>query len=200
MKIDKYDMALANAATRDESRPILTQICFKDGRLAVSGGYILVCRKADTEKDDGFEGEVLIPAKMAKVIKPTDKKPARMTIKDKVITTTYYNESGKEVDPKLQFKADLNTEFPKFTELFPKGKKYYQYAIGIGLLRELISCLPKDGILRLGFMEDCISPMEFRVSGNVSADYDCARPIYGLVMPMVVPWDEPIWVNEKVDK
>ena len=193
MKIDKYDVALGNAAAQDDSRPALTQICFKDGTLAATNGFMLVCRKADIEDGDGFDGEVLIPAKMVKNIKSTPKKPAKMTVKDKAITATYYDKSGMEVDPKLQFKADLDATFPDASQLFPKGKKHYQCALGIGLLRQLLACLPKDGTLRLGFLEGGGMPMEFKVSGNVPADYDSDRPIYGMILPMFVQWDGDEW-------
>ena len=204
MKIDKYDMALANAAEKEESRPVLTQICFRDGKLAAADGFMLVCRKADVEKDDGFTGEeVLIPAKMAKQVKPTAKKPAKLTIKDKEITATYSGEAGRPMDPKLQFKADLNAEFPKYEQLFPKGKKYHQYAIGISLLRQLLSCLPKDGTLRMGFGKEVGDPMEFLITGGNCTDqaYDSDRPIYGCLMPMFVQWDGKEWqrANEEAE-
>jgi len=203
MKIDKYDMALENASAQDKGRPVLTQICFRDGKLAAADGFMLVVRKADVEEGDGFEGEVLIPGEQVKNIKPTAKKPAKMTLKDKAITVTYYNERGVEIDPKLVFRVDLDVNFPKYLALFPKGKKYYQYALGIGLLRQLLKCLPKDGILRLGFMEEPDKPMEFCVSGNVPPDYDFERPIHGMLMPMHVQWDGNEWQRaneEEIEK
>ena len=190
MKADKYDMALGNAAAQDDGHPALAQICFRDGKLAAANGFMLVCRKANTEKGDGFDSAVMIPAKMAKVIKPSAKKLAKMTIKDKKITTTYYDGLGVEVDPKLVFNAGLTDKFPEYQQVFPKGKKYHQYAVSIDLLRTLLPCLPKDGILKLGFMESASSPMEFRVDGLTPADYDCERPIYGMLMPMFVRWDD----------
>jgi len=193
VKIDRYDMALANAAADEESRPVLTQICFRDGKLAVADGFMLVVRNADTEPDDGFTGEqVLIPAKMAKQVKPTARKPAKFTIKDKEITVAYSDKTGRPIDPKLQFKADLNAEFPKYEQLFPKGKKHHQYAISISLLRQLLACLPKTGTLKLGFMEKPTDPMEFIVgnAGLTDQSYDEERPIYGCLMPMYVSWDD----------
>jgi len=200
-------MALANAAAAEESRPVLTQICFRDGKLAAANGFMLVCRKADTEPDDGFTGEqVLIPAKMAKQVKPTAKKPAKLTTKDEEITATYL-ERGEPIDPKLQFKADLNAEFPKYEQLFPKGKKHFQYAISISLLRQLLSCLPRDGILRLGFQphkeDGTPQAMEFLITGGNCTDqaYDFDRPIYGMLMPMYAQWDGKEWqrANEETE-
>jgi len=193
VKIDKYDMALANAAATDKGGSVLTQICIKDGKLVAADGFMLVCRKADIEEGDGFAEQVLVPVKQVKNIKPTAKYPAKMTIKGKKITATYYNKLGVRIDPELQFKAGINDTFPDVAQLFPKGKKYYQYALGIGLLRKFLSCLPKDGILRLGFMESSFSPMEFCVSGKVPKDYDCKRPIYGMIMPMFVNWEGDEW-------
>jgi len=199
MKLDKYDIALANAAADEESLPVLTQICYKDGKLAAADGCMLICREADVERNDGFTDEqVLIPAKMAKQVKPTAKKPVKLTIKDKEITATYLKfdlEGEHPIDPKLQFKADLNAEFPKYEQLFPKGKKYYQYAISISLLRQLLTCLPKDGTLKMGFGKQSSDPMEFRVgtAGMNDQAYDYDRPIYGMLMPMFVDWDGDEW-------
>ena len=190
MKIDRYDMVLANAASNEKSQPVLTQICFRDGKLAATNGLMLVVRNADVEPDDGFTGEqVLIPAKMAKQVKPTAKKPAKLTIKDKEITATYYGEQGEEVDS-LQFKADMDVEFPKFEQLFPKGKKHHQHAISISLLRQLLACLPRNGTLRMGFGEKESDPVEFVVTDLIDQAYDTERPIHGCLMPMYVQWDE----------
>jgi len=204
MKIDRYDMALANAAAKGGGYPVLTQVCFRDGKLAVVDGFMLICRKADTEPDDGFTGEqVLIPAKMAKQVKPTAKKPVKLTINDREITATYFEGVGP-IDPKLQFKADMNAEFPKYEQLFPKGKKHFQYAIGIGLLRKLLSCLPRDGTLQLGFGEKGSDPMEFLVTGGNCTDeaYNSERPIYGMFMPMFVQWNGREWqrANEETEE
>jgi len=201
-------MTLANAAAQEESSPVLTQICFRDGKLAVANGFMLVCRKADVEPGDGFTGEeVLIPAKMAKQVKPAAKKPTKFTIEDKEITATYSDEVGRPIDPKLQFKADLNAEFPKYEQLFPKGKKYHQYAISISLLRQLLACLPRDGTLKLGFQshkeDGKPQPMEFLVTDGDLTDqaYDSDRPIYGVLMPMHVQWDGKEWqrANEETE-
>ena len=203
MKFDKYDIALANGVLDEDSCPILTQICIRDGKLVVANGFMLVCRKADVEPDDGFTNEqVLIPAKMAKQIEPTAKKLAQLTIKDKEITATYFSESGLPIDPKLQFKADMNTEFPKWEQLFPKGKKHHQCAISIKLLRQLLSCLPKEGVLRMGFGKGIKDSVEFLVSsaGFTDQSYDEERPIYGCLMPILVQWQGDEWQRTNEEK
>lgn len=201
MKLDKYDMALANGAASEDSRPILTNISLRDGTFEVADGFMLICRKADIGKDEPITEEVQIPAKLAKQIKPTAKKPAIVKLNGKEATVTYQDEHGEVIEPKLIFSVGNEKNFPGYQQLFPKGKKHHEYAISISVLRKALDCLPRTGTLRLGFMEEKSAPVEFLYSAAGLTDhaYDEKRLTYGLIMPMFMSWEGNEWqrANEK---
>lgn len=203
MKLDKYDPKVAYGADTTDSRPVLQCVCLRDGKLVSADGFMLVIREATFEDGDKLKDneQLLFPADIMKLLKPSFQKTAIMVMEeDGSITVTYRHYKTNEViEPVLSFRPSNIGTFPNYTQLFPKGTKHYQYAVSVGLLRKLLRCLPKEGILRLGFAEKSSDPVEFVCHPDDSgADFE--RPIRGLVMPMFVNWDEVDWLNSKENK
>ena len=197
MKLDKYDIALVNACG-DAERPILQNVCVRDGELIAVNGFILAMRKADMQPEEKLDGDLLLPASMLKQVKPAPMKQANLTLIDdsERAKITYVSALGLplESEPELLFKLYStkaqtfpNIIFPSISSLYrqsPTEKKAH-VAVDMGLLKKLLACMPNDGILRIGVSEPA-SPVEFECSSM-------ERPIQALLMPMYVDWTKHNW-------
>jgi len=193
MKLDKYDVAMVNAACKQDetARPMLQCLHFTKGRVEAADGFMLATRDLDLQ--DGEEKpEALLNTKMIKQIKPARRQEAILQITDKRATVSYQDEEGKpaEFEPSISF-ATFDATFPNTDPLWTSPEKKAQIAISVLLLKKLIACLPDGGgsILRIGITEPT-APLEFECS---SMD----RPIRGMLMPMYVDWDGFKWHREK---
>jgi len=187
MKLDKWDIAIVNAANKnDVSRPVLQTVCLKNGKLAAADGFMLVVRDAAMEPGESKDQQ-LLPAQCWRNIKTDGKKIAQLSAKDGEATISYKNDKGKpiEYDPQYSFKLMENATFPNYPQLFPEStEKKAQIAVNVGKLKKLLSCMPDTGILRIGITEPS-APMEVECVAD--------RPIRGLLMPMYVEWDKFRW-------
>ena len=188
MKLDRYDIALANGAFQGDSRPILQNIHLNKGKLEVADGSMLLLRDADVEPGEK-EITALLPAKLVKIVKSVSNKQAVLTLKTEEIQVQYQDDRGQPIkfNPVLTLRLENAKEtYPKFSHLFPKDTaKTAHIALGVGRLKRLLSCLPDESILRIGLTTP-IEPMEFECS-------NMERPIRGLLMPMSVDWEGFEW-------
>jgi len=199
MKLDKYDIKLTNGCAKEQSRPILTNVCLRDGKLAAADGFMLVVRDADLGEGEN-PPETMLPTSILKTVKADSKRIANLEINDGC-KLSYYRENLAPLDyePVLSFKLGTDKAFPDFDQLFPKEqKKTAVTAVSVGLLKKLCSILPDDGILRLGISNpvgsgEYAQPIEFHC-GKMD------RPIYGLLMPMYVDWQDFKWTRAKEEK
>ena len=185
IKLDKYDVKLANGCPKD-GRLILTNICLRNGVLATTDGFILLKREADREG----EGDVLLPAQIFKTIKTSEDNQAELE-SGELINISYKNKMGrpKEYEPTLTFKSATG-EYPKYEALFPEDTtKTAQIAVNVGKLKRVLSCMPDEGMLRIGITKPD-QPVEFEC-GNMN------RPIRGMLMPMYVDWESFQWYREE---
>uniref|UniRef100_A0A6M3J334 DNA polymerase n=1 Tax=viral metagenome TaxID=1070528 RepID=A0A6M3J334_9ZZZZ len=193
MKLDRYDIAMVNAACKQDetARPMLQCLHFTKGRVEAADGFMLATRDLDLQ--DGEEKpEALLNTKMIKQIKPARRQETILQITDKRATVSYQDEEGKpvEFEPSISF-ATFDATFPDTDQLWTSLEKKAQIAISVSLLKKLIACLP-DGvgsILRIGITEPT-APLEFECS-------NMDRPIRGMIMPMHVDWKEHKWKREK---
>lgn len=193
IKLDKYDIAMVNATVPvKEGRPLLQNLCIRNGKLAAVDGFMIVVREANIVEGK-HEGDTLLPASIVKTIRSTPKRQAELTLDDNSASVHYKDDTDQPVEfnPSLHFQPYSDSkEFPKYDVLFPQEtNKTAQIAINVGLLKRLVSCLPEDGILRMGITEPT-SPLEFHCS-------QLDRPIYGLLMPMYVDWQDFKWLRDK---
>ncbi len=189
MKIDRYDIALINGACKSDeaARPTLRCLHLTKGRIEAADGFMLAVRDLDLGKDEA-KPETLLPIKMLKQIKTSEKQQAIMAVIDGKATITYRDDKGKPVDfePSLSFKTfGDGKNFPNTDQLWVNTEKKAYIAVNVDLLKKLVACLPNSGILRLG-ITDPKEPLEF----------DCSnmdRPIRGMIMPMYVEWSGHEW-------
>jgi len=190
MKLDKYDLALVNAACKDgdTARPMLQCLHFTKGRVEATDGFMLAVRDIDL-KDGEEKPEALLNIRMLKRIKPDRRQETILSITDSKAKVNYVKDDGSgkpaEFAPSISF-GTLNATFPNTDQLWASAEKKAHIAISVGLLKKLLACLPADGILKIGITEPT-DPLEFECS-------NMDRPIRGLLLPMLVAWkghDEP---------
>jgi hypothetical protein len=201
MKLDKFDIALTNGCAKEDSRPVLTNLCLRNGKLAAADGFMLVVRDADLAEGEN-PPETMLPAKILKTIKPghsvkvgrvNRKVSAELTINGRC-EVSYKTETGEpvEYETSMSFKPSNPGTFPNYNQLFPKGQeKTAVTAVSVRLLKQLVKCLPDDGIVRLGIVNPT-SPLEFHCTDTFSE-----RPIYGMLMPMYVDWSTFRWPRDE---
>lgn len=187
VELDKYDIALTKACATDDNRLVLTNVAYQGGKFKASDGFLLVMREASNPNSM----DTMIPAKILKTIKTTEKKVANLTI-DNRCQVTYTDAAGKEIEsePTVSFKPAAGT-FPNTKTIMPKGQeKKATVALSVGLLKKMLSCLPNDGTLRIG-LNGTTDPVEFHCGGFID------RPIYGAIMPMYIEWKGFKWQREE---
>jgi len=199
MKLDRYDLALVNAACKDDEtvRPMLQCLHFTKGRVEAADGSMLAVRDLDLQVGEE-KPEALLNTRMVKQIKPARRQEALMAIADKRAIVNYQDEEGKpaEFEPSMSFATyGDGKSFPNTDPLWITAEKKAQIAVSVGFLKKLLSCLPNDGILRIGIIEEK-APLEFECS-------NMDRPIRGMLMPMYIDWENHKWhgkVEQEADK
>ena len=190
MKLDKYDIALANVSSANaDYRPVLNTLRLHNGNLEAADGYMLIRRQADLETGDDSKS-VLFPAKMIKAIRSSPKRIAKLNVDSTKATVTYADDKDKTApfNPTVTF--DLaQGDYPDTDRLFPGTEKKAQVAINIGLLKRLLSCMPDKELLRIGVVGPQ-SPVEIEVTGM-------DRPIRGVIMPAFLDWSNFVWHRDK---
>jgi hypothetical protein len=189
LKLDKYDIALTNCCAKEkENRPVLQCVSLRNGELSATNGFILITREALDASPEEKERELLLPATVLRKFK-TRTTRTKSTIflsllEDEAIITTPGIEESK-------FKLPTGT-FPKYDKLFNDEpiRKLAQTAVIVGKLKQILSTMPNDGILRIGVSETT-SPIEFECSATIYTPIE--RPIRGMVMPIFVDWTEFKW-------
>ena len=189
MKLDRYDLAMVNAAVKGDetARPMLQCLHFTKGRVEAIDGFMLAVRELDLQ--DGEEKpEALLNTRMIKQIKPAKRQEAILELTDKRATVRYQDEEGKpaEFEPAVSFAVfGDGKSFPNTDQLWPTVEKKAQIAVSVDLLKRLLAALPANGFLRIGITEPT-EPLEFECS-------NMDRPIRGMLMPMFVSWKEHQW-------
>ena len=194
MKLDKYDLALVNAACKDNetARPMLQCLHFTQGKVEAADGFMLAVRDLDLQVGEE-KPEALLNTRMIKQIKPGKRQEAILSIADGKAKVDYLKDNGTgepaEFAPSISF-GTFKAIFPKTDQLWLAGEKKAQIAVSAGLLKKLLATMPDGGILRIGITEPS-APLEFECS-------NMDRPIRGMIMPMFVDWEKHKWHGKVV--
>jgi len=165
------------------------------GRVEVADGFILAVRELDLQEGEESP-EALIPSKMIKNVKAGKKQQALLAVEDSQAVVTYQDEEGEPIDfePSYSFRTyGDGKSYPDIKEPCKpyETKKKVQIAINVGLLKKMLSCLPNDGMLRLGITKPD-EPLSWYCS-------NMDRPIWGMLMPMSTDWQDFKWEGIKSD-
>jgi hypothetical protein len=190
MIIDRDDVRLANGVAPELSRPTLTCVMVKKGRMIAADGFMLVSHTTRLEQGEKeSDKEVLIPGSLIKQIVP---RSVGGVARIKVNGTGEISYLSKGVSgTKLMFDPPTGS-FAKIPELLagiPTEKKF-EVALSASLLKKLCSCLPANAQIRFGFTASD-KAVEFDVPNS-------DRKIKGILMPMFIqhgaPW--PRWAGD----
>ncbi len=170
VKLSKAQRLIANGAAKEQDR--LNCLAFGNGKVAAADGFMMVV--SDNQQAKGKTK--LVPAD--KILKAPKGDMEIVTIGDKAILTVGDEATETEL---------VDGTYPDYMSLFPEGLPMAEVAVSTKLLRQLLSCLPKEGtlFLRIGSPS---SPVEF-------IHFD-EEKIYGAFMPMSVGWADVHWQKE----
>ncbi len=195
MKLDKYDLAMVNATSKENSRPVLQTLHLTKGRIEVASGALLALRDLELSENEA-PPEALLPVKAVKQIKTTQAQRTLLIVEEDIAKIIYQTRQGGtiEFEPTFSFKTFKQGTFPDIASLIQKVPtvKRVQTAISVNLLKKLVSILPDDGILRIGITEP-----------EKEIEFSCEimdRPIRGLIMPMYVAWGKFSWWRPETKK
>jgi hypothetical protein len=183
---------------KSESRPILENVLLRNGRLVAADGFMLVTKKADLQEGEklGQDEEVLIPARMLEYLKPGRGDHVELELEESgSLYAVIRNDNGDAKDPSYHFLPGRGGDAKKYPDYenitLPRGEKQAVVAVGAKLLRKFLSCLPDDGVLRIGII-DSRSPVEFSIADGSGGLYR------GVIMPMFTQWDEVRWLKDEL--
>lgn len=186
---------LANGASNDKERPILTGVKFTEREAVVADGNLLVIKQLpqlgmdlDNTPDDNIK-QVIIPADAIKAckgetvimqtIESLKSAPSAELLNDKAttpITKIIARMSGDD----FNVEADsIEGNYPDYNGLFNESPLVGQVAVNTKILKKLIKVLPDESMLILR-ISDPDKAIEFQCS-----DPDGDMPIRGIVMPML---------------
>lgn len=185
---------LANGASNDKERPILTGVKFTEREAVVADGNLLVIKQLpqlgmdlDDTPDDNIK-QVVIPADAIKAckgetvimqtIESLKSAPSIELLNDKA-TTPITKIVARMTGDDFNVEADsIDGNYPDYTNMFGETPLIGQIAINTKLLKKLIKVLPDESMLILR-ISDVDKAIEFQCS-----DPDGDIPIRGIVMPM----------------
>lgn len=169
-KLNKTHRLIANAAVKEESRPVLHCVHIREGIIEAANGFILMQRKLDYTGDS-----MLLDIKDIAKHKDIEALGGVVyTDKDEQIQAF-----GQETTLIRQVQGD----FPKTEYLHPEGikKPVFQIALGRSQLLNMLKCLDKnEEIIKFSFYGK-ESPAKIEASNG---------DVTGLIMPMHTGWDD----------
>jgi len=172
--INKAQQAVAYCASKDDARPILTNVCIRDGEMIAADGFIMARTKVEGEFTT--DHDTLIPAQSILQAK-NGKTPINVKQEGERIELSGSN-------PNIIATTVGTGSFPKVDSLYPQDEP----KLTIGMSKEVLSKIVKmmtDGgdMVRFTFYDDS-SPIVYNIGnryGN-STDY----MINGLAMPCAI--------------
>jgi DNA polymerase III sliding clamp (beta) subunit (PCNA family) len=197
MKLSRTDLKVANAAVGDTTRPVLTSLLIRDGKIAASDGFILALRKLSPEEGDGIgkDKDYQIPVEMIKKLKPKSNQKLNITVNEEMTTMNICEKAERgelEINTEPYLSAHMvQGSFPNYEQLFPKKKKALEITVSADILRKLLNCVPVKSFVRIGITSNPESPIEIMATD----DHDQDNPIRCLLMPAMYKWDKG-WYKE----
>jgi len=203
-KLNDGVVRLANGASTDEDRPVMTGVHVTKDHAVVADGYMLVIKtlqlnemKLDVEADDGITS-VIIPAEALKacsgeVIEMETIESMRLTPDgDKLLVPNAQKPEMRTVVRMdcegFSVEADsIPGNYPDYSALFSASPLVGGIAVNTKTLKKLLKTLPNDATLRLRVSEPDRG-IEFQC-----VDTDGDLPIRGIIMPEQVSWIHTTW-------
>jgi hypothetical protein len=176
IRIDELN--IANGVSDELSRPVLECVRIGEGKMVTADGFMLVVKPITTEG----EGHILVQGNtLLKAQQLLEHGSCVLESKDNNAAIKALSPAA----PRVIIGDELvEGEFPKYEGLYPEGKPIAQIAVGVGLLKRLLKCLPAADSIMIQFRirEGQGTPIEF-VAGETS----------GLIMPMFVGGESGYW-------
>ena len=191
MKLDRYDLLMANGCAKEETRPILNCVSIKEGELCAADGFVMIIREANTDNPEEKDLLALLPKEMLKSIAKHCKgaNEVRSTFTNKSAHCQVFTRLGIPKEPIMEFGLMQGT-FPAYKEIANMSQeKKAVTALSVSNLKKVLSAMPNSGIVRIGVGEPT-QPVELECSDPES---DNPRPIRAIIMPMFVTWRDFQW-------
>ena len=170
IKLTKDQRAVANAAAKETTRPVLHCVHIKKGLIEATDGFILVQKKIDY---DG-EKEVLLDINEFKRLK--DNKPLGGII----LTSSTEENKVKALGQDNFILKKQSGNFPYTEPLIPKGEPVFKIALSRQVLKKLISALDNSNALVKFYFYGTASPVKIEIP---------AEGTVAVLMPMFCPWE-----------
>ena len=166
-KLTKTDRLIANAASKEMSRPVLHCVHLKKGAIEAANGFIIMERKVD------YDGEDLL-LDIADIAKHKDAKGLGGVV------YTSDGDNIKAIGQDINIISKAEGTFPNTEVLYPTQEHVFRIGLGRSELLNMLKCLDKD--------EEAI---RFTFYGPLSpAMVEQGEDVKGLIMPMDVQWNE----------
>ncbi len=163
VKLNKVAQSVAAAGeAKDNSRPVLTNICVRKGRVIAGNGFILATAPVEVEGDEGKD--MLIPIAMVAALQETSPLAKKVGIE--------VEEVGAEVRGIIVNGEDMveataprrEYAFPNYEAMIPKSPPKAFICLSGALLKQLCKVVGDDAVfLRI---REPNEPVEF-VSGDI---------------------------------
>lgn len=197
MKVSRRILGLCEVAAKDDSRPLLAGVHFKDGKAVVTDGYRLLIVEQDTE-DANKPVETLPESDLNNVTinkKDLMKALKFLTKKRHWRSNTFFSQvevtKGQEGMVQLKtwdedsittIESKLPTgEYPNYMKIFPTTEVKAEFAVNIDLMIGLLAGIKKTGVDQVEiFAREPLDPVV--ITGK---DYE-QRKITAVIMPIRV--------------
>ena len=162
-KLNKTQRLLVNAASRDNSRPVLHCLHVTKGKLQAADGFILMERNLDYDDEN-----VLLD--VSDIAKHKDAKGLEGVI------YTGDGDNIKTIGQDVNIISPIVGTFPDTDKLYPTSEPVFQIALSRKHLLDILKCLDKDENL-----------IKFTFYGKESpAKIEVGDDVKGLIMPMSI--------------
>ncbi len=198
--------ALANGASSDEDKPIMSGVHITEKEAVVADGFLLVIKPLQPQEmalepvvDDGIH-KVNVPADALKACKGDEIVLQTLEAMRVVPSGELLGGDKQNLATKIVVRLDgvdfsveadsIEGEYPAYLNLFSSSKFVGQFAVSTKLLKKLLRTLPDD------------SMMQFRISEpDKTVEFQCAdpdgdMPIRGALMPMHCTWEHTKWLTK----
>lgn len=181
IELTQAHLNLVHSAAKDMDRPMLATLYIDVGQVVGCNGHQLAQMSLETPED--FE-PYAIPVELLKEVKLPKGSTLVVERSELELTLRYVDsfKSNRTVSGKVR--EGTYPDYKSALEL--KGEPHGQIALSATVLKNLLASLPKDATLKL-FPRDVSSPVAYQVL--VGAE----QQLEGILMPMKVDWDAPVW-------
>lgn len=199
MFYNKNNFLVSNIASKDNTRPILTGIKFETNATIATDGYkLMIC---ETPKDISSEDlgdlpsvkdnnyNVIIPKDMVdNVSRSLPKKPIFEWLKNAYFTNNSDNTSVEMittdgVSTQKHTGKTIEGEYPKYSEVVPKGKPINSVRLNIKYLKQIV-----DTFAKMDIEDGCINIQTYAdlLPVSITAKTSQDQNVQAVIMPVKV--------------